>query len=450
MGKLLSLLSLKTTAADGYHEKMQIKLYNSYFSISLLGALLFFLLNVLDRQYFLAATNLVTCLTCSGIMYCIYTRTFGRVYWLSNITQVINLSAVAVLYHNNLEYYLILTGCLNVLMIRNRRQVWLFSIAMALLFIVINCFIGQRYAIGDAGTFRRTVNMVAWAVSLVSFLYFYHSSYSSSMQELQVITHHLQHEQLALRMQNKTLEKLNLDKRKLFSIIAHDMRSPLHTLSASLDIFREDALEADELKLFSHNFQLQLNQLQTNLDNLLLWSYSQMDGGMVRRPVVFSMQQLICRMIGFLQQGLDKKGLTVQTVLPQELYVYADENQTEVVFRNLLSNAQKFSHVGGVIETGYYQHDDRLMVYVRDNGTGIAKQHIPNIFRNGVSLSGTLQEKGTGLGLSLCKEFIEQNGGRLTFTTREGKGSCFYFELPLAPAPLLTAAVVPDAMPSFS
>jgi signal transduction histidine kinase len=115
-----------------------------------------------------------------------------------------------------------------------------------------------------------------------------------------------------------------------------------------------------------------------------------------------------------------------------EIFAFADKNTTNLVFRNLISNALKFTNDNGVIEISAEEKENEWVIAVADNGIGM-KQEVQNMLFdkiNPYSSRGTANEKGTGLGLILCKEFVEKNNGRIWVTSKEGEGTTFWFTLP--------------------
>jgi signal transduction histidine kinase len=148
-------------------------------------------------------------------------------------------------------------------------------------------------------------------------------------------------------------------------------------------------------------------------------------------PAYFQMTRLINEVELLLDNAAGQKSIVITNTVPDNIAVYADENMMSAVLRNLISNAIKFTHPGGKINISAEKKEE-LTVSVSDNGIGIPKNRIEQLFRidENYSTSGTQNEKGTGLGLILCKEFIEKHGGKIWVESEEGKGSIFHFTLP--------------------
>ena len=237
----------------------------------------------------------------------------------------------------------------------------------------------------------------------------------------------------ALKESEKKLQEANAAKDKFFSIIAHDLRNPFNAVIGFSEILRDNLneLEMKEIREYIGFISDSANNAFTLLSNLLDWARSQTDQ-ISFKPEKIIISNIISSTLNILSGEALKKNISITTGIPPEILVYADNNMVSVVFRNLVSNAIKFTHSGGAIilssgsSEGYYEFS------VEDTGVGIEKVDINNLFRidKKVSTAGTADETGTGLGLILCKEFIEKNGGTIHVESEIGKGSQFKFTLP--------------------
>lgn len=151
-------------------------------------------------------------------------------------------------------------------------------------------------------------------------------------------------------------------------------------------------------------------------------------------PEYVELESIINEVIDLFKDSASQKSITIFKNLPQNIPVFTDKAMIGCVLRNLLSNAIKFTHVGGEIRIGANQHETEIKVSIADNCTGMKKEAIDNLFQIEKSYStlGTQQEVGTGLGLLLCKEFIDMNKGKIWVVSELGKGSVFYFNLPIS------------------
>lgn len=232
--------------------------------------------------------------------------------------------------------------------------------------------------------------------------------------------------------QQQQLEEMNTVKDKIFSIIAHDFRSPLNTIQGVLNLLHIDVLSPEELKKMLPQLSHKVNSSISLLDNLLNWARTQMNGLKVKK-IYFSLRPEVEETIGLISQTANQKDITVESAIDPESQVFADPDMIQLVVRNLLSNAIKFTKPGGLVRISAHQHENSVMVEVSDTGIGMSESTIQQLFQQaGFTTKGTDQEKGTGLGLVLCDEFIRRNGGKIWVESKKGKGTIFYFTLPSA------------------
>jgi signal transduction histidine kinase len=192
-----------------------------------------------------------------------------------------------------------------------------------------------------------------------------------------------------------------------------------------------NAISEEELPAFVEEASAEVENTTTFLRNLLFWARSQMDGFSIKKET-FPLCALLQENIELLKPQLRKKNLVLNNLCEQKYLVLADKELLNTVIRNLLSNAIKFSRDGGIIDISSRQTGDFLEVMVKDNGVGIPAAAQTKIWSDLLySTRGTQNEKGTGVGLALCKNFTEKNGGTIRFESEEGKGTTFYFTLPL-------------------
>ena len=235
-----------------------------------------------------------------------------------------------------------------------------------------------------------------------------------------------------LQQQKNRLESLNTLKAKLFSIISHDLRSPINSIQGVLHLINSDALSPDEVKMLSKNLNNQVQITQNLLDNLLYWSKLQMEGLQLHNSSV-NLFQVVDNTL-HLFRASNPKALDIQNKVLTALEVWADANMLALVIRNLVANAMKFTPEGGqVIVSAQAIEHQFIQVEVKDTGVGITPDDLPKIFdlESHFTKPGTSQEKGTGLGLMLCKEFIEKQQGKIWVDSTPHQGSSFFFTLPV-------------------
>lgn len=239
--------------------------------------------------------------------------------------------------------------------------------------------------------------------------------------------------QIQLEEKNRQLKEANEAMQKMFSIVAHDLRSPIAALNYSLTLLNDETISEKEFLSLSARLNSDVSQLQYNLDNLLRWSLTQLQG-IEARPQVILVEEAMESIIGFFQQILIQKNVQLVTHYIPGVSVYTDPDHFALIMRNLLSNAVKYSYSGSVISLKVACVPPVARIMVQDRGTGMNAQVMQQLFSGTQtrSLSGTRNEKGTGLGLLLCKEFAEKNNSVIQAESIPGEGSTFTYSIPLA------------------
>ena len=233
--------------------------------------------------------------------------------------------------------------------------------------------------------------------------------------------------------QKYELEDINAVNNKLFSIISHDLRSPLANLETTLQIITLAETSPDETQMLLKGLQRDLNHTSNLLENLLHWAKNQRKG-IEPQTMPFDIVRVIEENIRLIENRALAKGIRVTTKVPKNATVLADQNMIRLVIRNLLSNAVKFCSSGNRIELSVLQPQANMwQVTVSDTGLGIPLEAQARIFRTvDYTNRGTDNEKGSGLGLFLCQDFVSSNGGSIWFDSEPGKGSNFHFTLPVS------------------
>lgn len=228
------------------------------------------------------------------------------------------------------------------------------------------------------------------------------------------------------------LQRSNTEKDKIFSIIAHDLRSPLNSLTGLLNLVQEKSLTKKEFTSYVEMISKNLGNNNTLLENLLLWSRSQMKK-LEPKPTSFNLNELIQKNLDLLPYSGYFKGQVIINSVNSDFFVLADKNMIDIVIRNLLSNALKFTRSEDQIVVTATSWYSKVRVTIRDSGTGIKPEDIDKLFKaDFYSTLGTNQETGTGIGLMLCKEIIEMHQGKIWVESEYGLWSDFFFEIPKA------------------
>ncbi len=229
------------------------------------------------------------------------------------------------------------------------------------------------------------------------------------------------------------IKKLLDDKDQFFSIIAHDLRGPFNGIIGLSELLLEknNRLEPKETNEFIQLIHDSSKNTFSLLDNLLTWAQSQ-TGSLAFNPKKIEISSITDKTIHLLTNIAKSKNITIQSEIEKNQYVFADTNMLETIFRNLISNAIKFTNSNGEVMILMKKENNQIVFSVQDNGIGIAPKKIADLFvvnqRN--TTSGTNNETGTGLGLMLCKDFVEKHGGEIWVNSMLAEGSTFMFSIP--------------------
>jgi len=234
-----------------------------------------------------------------------------------------------------------------------------------------------------------------------------------------------------LEKRETELQDSNETKTKLFSIIGHDLRGPVGALQELLRLYSDGDVEGEEFLEFVPKLREDVDHISFTLNNLLSWGHTQMNGA-VTKPSIMALETLVSDNIKLLSEIAKKKSIKIVSELTENTLTWSDSNQIDIVIRNLISNALKFTPQNGMITISACERDNLWEVSIKDTGVGMDKITVRNLFEKNSNITtyGTNNEKGTGLGLSLCKEMVEKNGGTIWVDSALRKGSCFSFTLP--------------------
>lgn len=264
---------------------------------------------------------------------------------------------------------------------------------------------------------------------LLMFIFFISKKYFDKIKLNQL----LEEKNHLIEQSEQELRLLNSAKNKFFSIIAHDLKNPFHSvmgfsclLSKDYDLFSEK-----ERREFATDIYQSTNNILRLLDNLLEWSKSQ-TGRLNFTPIETGFFQILENSLSVLRPLAQQKKIQMTYNCHDELKVYADPLMIETVLRNLINNAIKFTPNNGSVGIMVEQVENMVRINVSDTGVGISEEEVQNLFHidSKVKRKGTNNEDGSGLGLILCKEFVNKNNGMLWVESTMGKGSLFSFTIP--------------------
>jgi signal transduction histidine kinase/tetratricopeptide (TPR) repeat protein len=242
----------------------------------------------------------------------------------------------------------------------------------------------------------------------------------------------LQKNQIILSQRETELRETNKTKDKLFSLIAHDLRGPINSFYDLMHFYINGNLTKQDFDNFLPKALKEIKAITEMLNQLLSWSKTQI-GGSTHNPTNVSIYELTNKNVELLRPLSAKKALTITNRIPPSLKAYCDYDHVDIVLRNLISNAIKFTHNEGNIILSAAEKERFVQIGVKDDGVGLDTETKENILKKNsyYSTFGTHKEKGTGLGLSLSQEMIEINGGKIWVNSTPEQGTTFYFTLPL-------------------
>lgn len=266
-------------------------------------------------------------------------------------------------------------------------------------------------------------------VFLLFQVYLLANHYSKSFNKLEVLN--LDLEKVVSERTNE-LSTANKVKDRLLSVISHDVKSPLNSLRGILRIYNTGAIKQEEFGKYALQIEDDLNRTGLLVENILHWTSSQLKGVQVRKEL-FDLYTLIEENADLFRTIAANKKITIHHNAPKNVKILTDRNVLNLVLRNLLANAIKFSFEGGEIGIVVKIESHTLTLLVKDNGVGMDEEAMQTVMGHigKLSTSGTAMEKGTGMGLALCREFVLKAGGQMSVESSPGMGSTFIVSIPV-------------------
>ncbi|MCA5006647.1 tetratricopeptide repeat-containing sensor histidine kinase [Sphingobacterium bovistauri] len=236
-----------------------------------------------------------------------------------------------------------------------------------------------------------------------------------------------------VHQQNQLLKQSESFKTKLFSIISHDLKSPINSLKIIVDMSVEQKLSNSDYSYLMDNLKKELHVTSNLLNDLLFWSKSQMKSNSIKWSH-FNLYTTIQKTENTLSSSIKLKQLQIKNLIPNDFEIYGDEMRFEFIVRNILHNAIKYSEFYKQIEVGIKNKGSEIDFYIRDNGVGMSHEQVKKMFnhdRSRISSRGTLDEQGAGIGLLLCHDFVESLGWTLQVESTIGQGTIFHICIPM-------------------
>lgn len=281
----------------------------------------------------------------------------------------------------------------------------------------------------DLKTQQKNYLVLAFSISAVSMLLLMYSAWQIKKKTLLLASQKqlVEQQKNELENQKKELEDLHVVKDKFFSVLSHDLRSPMGNILGLLNLISmEGVISEDEKKQLFNRLKLSTSSALETMDNMLAWGKNQIKANKIEIKEV-NVHEIADRVCRFLNQIAENKSIAIINEVDPAIKIMADKHRLEFVIRNLVSNALKFSHKNSKIEVWTSTDDTYVNIHVRDFGTGMKRELQDKLFdvNKRESVNGTAGETGSGLGLALSKEFVTQNNGNILVNSEPGKGTIF-------------------------
>lgn len=283
-----------------------------------------------------------------------------------------------------------------------------------------------------------SVSVILFMLYLLTIIYQYTKNNKireKLYSELELKNQDIESQKMLITAQNHNLSELNQTKNKLFSILSHDLRSPIASIQQVLGLLREGEISSEELKVLAEHLITQVDSTSIMLNNILHWSMTQLDGAKINKENM-DIEEVVKDSIAALEFMAKAKEIKfIHNPSESSTIVDADKGHVQIILNNLLSNAVKFTPLIGTIEIKYSEDEMFKNIHINDSGSGISQakiEEILNFDKRLVSEKGTGFEEGTGLGLLLVKQFLSDNNGKLDIIHHQSGGTEFIASLPKA------------------
>lgn len=388
-----------------------------------------------DLDIYMALLQLSPLFICLFMMLLMYRRAYAATVTFSFAVFPILLLYISISTHDRgLFTYLIPYMVYSFFFLNSRKKIFAAFSFVAIFFIT--AIVIEIGGFNNAGGKVVEHDIVLEAISLMGTLVLtFLSLYSIKFQvwkyqsKIREQRNQLETSRQNIEEQNKRLEHLNQLKDKLFSIISHDLRVPLTGMQMMLESVKDDDKKLATLKQLLPELREEMRYTNNLFENLLNWSKLQLkETSISHQPVNIS--ELSFKIAESLRSKAHEKGVVINTDI-SETYINADRDVLEIVLRNIISNAIKFTETDDSIAISGEWNKDAFTIKVSDTGRGMSEEAINKIQSNSFYTSpGTRNEKGTGLGLIICKDLIERCHGNLSIESSKGKGTTLSIMLP--------------------
>lgn len=429
-----SLTHIGGDASMSYMELKRVNMVNLIALACLPMMLTFSIVNYHEQRPILAMVNLLNTLSAAAVLglQLIRQHAIARAVLVSSNYVFFTFSAL--FYQNGAEYFLLCILVVSVLIYKNRTTWTTLGIIMIGTIIVVTLFPQEQLMEAAVPPSRIIINLFFALLFILIALSFFKQIIHNNTTKIEE--------------QRQRLHKLNLDKEKVFSIVAHDLRGPLVTLQEMLSSFRRELLSGELTGKDIDELHRQVKRQNESLFDLLQWSSRSMHG-IIQTPREIFVYSIVSDIIALFEPIYNKKKLTFSINIAPDTLLYADKDQLIIIFRNIISNAIKFSHEGGHISIYTLYETQFVSIHVEDRGLGMSENKVKSLFSTAQAPSlGTADESGLGLGLLLCHELIKQNNGHIHIQSAENKGTIFTITFPAIEHTALSLHTIRREQPS--
>lgn len=412
------LTHIGTDTSMSYMDFKRAHMVNIIALLCILPTLYFSIVNFFDQRPILASINFSNGMCNFAVLVLQYRRKHNYAKFVLLVCNFVIFFVGAILYKNGAEYFLLCILISSTLLYDDRRIHILFGLAVTLAIALIYIFPNINNFEQPVSVYRTLYNIICSLIFIVVSVNFFLQIIYSNMKKIEE--------------QRQKLQAINRDKEKIFSIIAHDIKSPFATLETMVVALEEQVLNNTISADFIRQLHLRIAQQNQLLDDLLQWGSSSLQG-IVAAPAPVQVRPIIDDILHTFDEQILIKQLKVKVNTLVGEQVLVDKDHFIIILRNFISNAIKFSYVTGEIDIFTSRDKDFTFIHIKDQGVGINPSKSALLFNVVQHKSlGTEDEPGTGLGLVLCKDLIERNKGVVQIKSTPNKGSIFTVGLPTA------------------
>ena len=251
-------------------------------------------------------------------------------------------------------------------------------------------------------------------------------------QNLGTINKQLAEKKILIEKQNEDLKQINNAKNRLFSILSHDLRSPINSVKQLLDIRK--SISEEDAQRYMERLTQEVGNVNQQINRLLKWANTQMDG-LTTNPKTVQLDEVVDQNLNSLKYIAQEKEIELKHN-PTKSFVHMDPEQLNIILNNLFNNSIKYTSSGGYIEVNYSQNQSTVFLTIEDNGIGMDESIVATLRgelnERSFSRKGTGKETGTGLGILLVKQFLTFNHASMEIKSKEGHGTSFILSFPKA------------------